>query len=197
MTVPTWVTLGALAVTLLAGRRWRRPEVWPVAAGFLFSLAGDYFLRNRGAGGDVFFLGGIGMFLLAHLAFLRFALRHGRLNRRWLAAGLAAYGAYFAVVLSPAMPGPVLAAAALAYTVVSVFGLAAAAGIRGSRAARIAYAAGIGLILFSDTVISWKEFLGIHRWDWLILPTYEAAHVALAAAVVLLLRPRRQTEGQG
>ena len=52
-----------------------------------------------------------------------------------------------------------------------------------------AYLAGIALIVFSDTLISFKEFLRYRRFDFLILPTYYLAHLCVTWAAIAMPRP--------
>jgi len=56
------------------------PDIWFILAAFLFSMAGDWYLSNKG---DSFmmFSAGIGLYLLAHVGYLWFALLNGRLHK--------------------------------------------------------------------------------------------------------------------
>ena len=45
---------------------------------------------------------------------------------------------------------------------------------------------GIGLIVFSDTLISFGEFLRWKRGNWLILPTYYLAQLCVSWTVLAL-----------
>ncbi|TFH22539.1 MAG: hypothetical protein E4H10_13615, partial [Bacteroidia bacterium] len=49
------------------------PDLWFVCAAFLFSMAGDWFLSNKGDS-FIMFSSGIGLYLLAHVGYLWFAL---------------------------------------------------------------------------------------------------------------------------
>ncbi len=184
------ITMSGFLAACVFGIYRRQWAAVPVAAAFLLSLAGDYFLRNRGGGHEYYFLFGIAAFFLAHTGFLVFALSYGRINRYVLGIALPIYLIYCVFFLMPVMPDAALGAAVLLYTVISVVGLGAAAGIRGTMTLRGIYTAGIAFILFSDTVISWKEFLNFHRFNGLIMPAYMLAHLLLAAALVLMtVRP--------
>jgi hypothetical protein len=75
--------------------------------------------------------------------------------------------------------------ASLAYLLISCLSLGAAAGMNGFQWVRWFYFTGIFLILFSDTVIAFKEFLAIHTVDFLILPTYYLAQICIINALIL------------
>jgi uncharacterized membrane protein YhhN len=148
----------------------------------VWSMVGDYFLSHR-PGHPGYFVYGIGAFFVAHLGYLGFALKNGRIS--WLALGLLLLGylPFFGFYLHPAMPDPVLRYAALAYLLVSCVSLAAAWGLRLEWQPKTAYVAGIGLVLFSDTIIAFSEFLRYREWNALILPTYYLAHMCVALAL--------------
>ncbi|MDH7502717.1 MAG: lysoplasmalogenase [Verrucomicrobiota bacterium] len=158
---------------------------WVVAA-FAMSMAGDYFLSSRN-GHAHYFEAGIAAFFAAHLGFLRYALAHGRTNTGALAAMLFVFVPYFVLGLSPAIESRTLWSAVLLYLLVSCIGLAAALGLKQPRPVKWLYVAGIALIVFSDTLISFGEFLHYRRFNFLILPTYYAAHLAITASI--LARP--------
>jgi len=46
------------------------------------------------------------------------------------------------------------------------------------------YFAGVTLILFSDTIISLNEFTSCAALNFLILPTYYAAHISITFALI-------------
>ncbi|HNU98716.1 MAG: hypothetical protein KA191_00850 [Verrucomicrobia bacterium] len=71
---------------------------------------------------------------------------------------------------------------------VSCIGLAAAVGLEQSGHIKGLYVAGIGLIVFSDTLISFSEFLRRRELNAWILPTYYLAHLCITATVLLARR---------
>ena len=173
------------AFALLASRDLRRSaDTWFVVAAFGFSTIGDAFLSTR-AGRESFYVGGIVGFFFAHAGYLAFALRNGRVHGPVLVGLLAGYLAWFAWRLAPAIGSPVLATAALCYLVISCVTLAAALGLRLPVGPKAAYVAGIALIVFSDTLIARGDFLGKRSLNFLILPTYYLAQIAVAAALLL------------
>jgi hypothetical protein len=53
--------------------------------------------------------------------------------------------------------------------------------------------AGIVLVVFSDTIISFKEFLDYDGLNWLILPTYYLAHLAITLSILIRFPPAHST----
>ena len=169
----------ALALSLSPAR----PEYqWAVAAGLLFSLAGDVFLmlpRDR-------FVAGLASFLIAHLCYVwafGIGVPFGAAPLLWLpffAAG--------GVVLVLVWPGlkPALRAPVAVYVVV----IAAMAGQATGRwhmtgsAVALAAAVGAGLFVVSDAVLAIDRF----RWKFraaraVTLSTYWAAQLLIALSI--------------
>ncbi len=172
----------------------QRLDVWCVIGAFVFSAIGDYFLSNR-RGHESFFIFGIAAFFVAHLGYLGFSLRNGRLHRTALCVLLAGYLPYFILALRPAITDPILFVAVLLYLLVSCVGLAAAAGLRLRPTGKWLYVFGILMVVVSDTFISFSEFLKYHALNDWILPTYYLAHLAVTASVVTTLRDRSRDMG--
>ena len=86
--------------------------------------------------------------------------------------------------------------AALIYLIISYLSLGGAMGIEGEKMYRITYLSGIILILFSDTIIALREFVGYHSLDGLILPTYYLAHILIAYSILYLHRPKINGKGK-
>jgi uncharacterized membrane protein YhhN len=160
----------------------RQDAGWVVGALFL-SAAGDWFLSNKGHH-ESYFLAGIALFFGAHMGYLTFACRQGRLDRRVLGALLCVYLSYYFFWLRPAIRRPELALAVLLYLLISCVVLSAAWGMRMRPRLKWPYVAGIGLIIISDTLISFREFLDWKRWSWLILPTYYLAQLCVSWTVL-------------
>ena len=183
LTTQSLVTLLLIAVcagTMTARGRWNGIAL---TAGLAASLGGDLFLSNR-AGTEWRFLAGIGMFAIAHGCFLLHArLRWRSWNRPVAAAAGTAYGIYFLCLACCGEMSPAVFVCAALYAALSLTTLAAAAGRRRGFSGG-AFLAGIGLLLFSDTVISFREFLGWDGIGFLILPTYLLSQVLLTLALV-------------
>ena len=159
------------------------PDIWFVIAAFLFSIAGDWFLSNKG---DSFmmFSAGIGLYLLAHVGYLWFALRNGRMAKLFTIVLLAGYLLFFFVKLYPALDDTVLLLAVLLYLLISCFSLGAAFGIKLPPIVKWSYFAGVTLVLLSDTIIALNEFTSYSALNFLILPTYYAAHMSITYALI-------------
>lgn len=159
-------------------------DVWMIILAFLFSIGGDWFLSNRH--GEVgMFVAGIGLFFVAHAGYLAYALLNGRLNRPFTLILLTAYLLFFFLKLYPSIDDRVLMIAALVYTLISCFSLGAAAGIRGNGIAKWIYCFGILMVLFSDTIIAFREFTNYHDLGFLILPTYYLAQISITVSLLI------------
>ena len=181
MGVPLVCALIVLGIYFL-DRPQRGDLFWLVAA-FVFSAIGDYFLSNKG-GHESYFVIGIGLFFLAHIGYLTFALRNGRISWLALVILLVGYLLYYFLALNPAIDDGVLSTAVLLYLLISCVAFAAAFGLRLTGLVKWLYVTGIFFILFSDTIISFNEFLQYKALNWLILPTYYLAHITISAAVL-------------
>ncbi|NCB07233.1 MAG: lysoplasmalogenase [Bacteroidia bacterium] len=175
---------GILILILLYFKKLKfQKDTWMIMLAFLFSIFGDWFLSNR-HGDQGRFIAGIAMFFIAHVGYLAFALMNGKLNRRVTGIILSAFLLFYFGVLFPSFSEKILMAAVLVYLLISCFSLGAAVGIRAGRWIRWPYVLGIFLILFSDTIISFREFVGYRELDFLILPTYYAAHIIITFSLI-------------
>ena len=168
---------------LYRGRLKTETDTWFVLAALFFSIVGDRFLSNKG---DSFmmFSAGIGLYLLAHVGYLWFALRNGHLHKLFTIVVLTGFLLFFILKLYPAIDDTVLMIAVLIYLLISCFSLGAAFGISLQPLVKWSYFAGVTLILFSDTIISLNEFTSYTVLNFLILPTYYAAHIAITFALI-------------
>ena len=157
-----------------------------ILVGLLASFVGDLFLSHR-SGIEWRFLAGIVAFGICQLCFLWYALqRWKRWNKFVFAFGMLIYGIYWIVMaLKVDLTWPVGLIAAL-YTVLSLATLAAAIG-RNRGLGGWLFAGGIGLLLFSDTLISLREFWNWSRGSAWILPTYYLSQLLVTATVWLEL----------
>lgn len=183
-------TLLCLAIVALAGlRRPRLTGIGWLAGALALSFCGDYVLGHWG-GSFEGFVAGVGLFLLAHLGYAAFCLALGRFHWRVAAVLLAVFGTYYVVLLHPAIGDAVTSAAVFAYIVVSCLSMAAAAGLgRGRILPRwtcILFMAGIASLLFSDLLIAQKRFLHDGTLYMLMMPTYFASQILVAAAILHL-----------
>jgi uncharacterized membrane protein YhhN len=131
------------------------------------------------------FASGIGLYFVAHAGYLVYALRNGRLKKIFSSVVLGLYLIFFLLVLWPAIDEPILLYTTLIYLLISCLSLGASAGIESANTVKWSYFAGIALILFSDTIISFKEFTPYQELNFLILPTYYAAHMLITYALII------------
>jgi len=175
--------IGALIILILSSRkRFATPDLWMVIGAFLFSIVGDYFLSHRN-GALMMFVYGILFFFVAHVGYLAYSLFNGKIHWLFTALLCTGYLIFFFTSLYENIEDPVLLWAALAYLFVSCFSLGAAWGLSQTGWVKWGYVFGIVLILFSDTLIAFREFMEYQRWDFLILPTYYLAHIVITWAL--------------
>lgn len=154
-----------------------------IIGAFLFSIGGDWFLSHMHED-PMMFSEGIALFFLAHVGYLLFAALNGQIKWRFTGIVLAAFLVFYFLVLYPAINNNVLVVAVLIYLLISCFSLGAAVGIKGDAVVKWAYVSGIFLILFSDTIISLKEFAGFNLLNFIILPTYYLAHISITFSLI-------------
>jgi hypothetical protein len=177
---------GLSSLILLSCIRYNIPgktNILIVIMAFVFSMGGDYFLSFKGNNTD-FFIWGIAMYFVAHLFYLGYAVLNGRFHIKTLIIVLIPYIFYFITLLWQAIESPWLRAAAFMYLLVSVFSLAASAGLRVQQESRWLYISGIICILISDTIISVYEFLQIKDVSFLILPLYYIAQILISMSLI-------------
>ncbi len=171
-------------------------NVWLIVTAFFFSIIGDWFLSNKH---DLpwMFIAGIAFFFFAHVCYLMFALKYGKININFAGYLLVAYLIFFFVWLRPGIAGMGLKAAAFFYLVISCISFSAAAGIkRLPPLARKGFIFGIFLILFSDTIIALREFTLLQSLKFLILPTYYLAQISITFALMeSMTAPKEEVQG--
>lgn len=179
------VTLSCIIILLLAYRIriHLNRDIWFILGAFIFSIIGDWFLSNKG---DSFlmFAAGIGLYFISHAGYLGYALKNGILHKLFTALMLVLYLTFFFLVLWPAIDDAVLLSAVLLYLLISCFSLGASINLCFSPIVKWTYFSGIALVLFSDTIISFKEFTPYQDLNLLILPTYYAAHMLITFSLI-------------
>ena len=164
-------------------RRFSGHGKWYLIAALLVSIGGDWFLSHT-RGIPVRFIYGVCLFFVAHLGFIGFCLKNGRINRYVLFPVLTAYLIFFFVALRPAISYPIEFIAVLAYLIISCFSFAFATGLRLTFPSRLIFSFGIALLVFSDTLIALKDFVGYKSFAFLILPTYFVSHIVITLAII-------------
>ena len=158
-----------------------------VCFAYLFSVIGDFFLVHKRIHKDSY-LFGIAGFFLAHAGFLAYALAHSVMGVSSLIVALIyiiPYGIYLIKRLYPALGNMPMRVAVTLYMLISIFVFACSFSMRIAVFNKILFTVGIFMILFSDTIISFSDFLGVRKWDKLILPTYYLCHILVCASMIL------------
>lgn len=170
----------------------RVTDMIPLILAFTFSIVGDWFLSHRNEE-TIRFIYGIVFFFFAHVGYLWYALLRGTVRWRFTVILLMTYLLFFLLMLYPKITDKALMFAVLAYLIISTVSLGAALGIDGDKRSMLTYSFGIALILFSDTIIALREFVGYPSLDGLILPTYYLSHIFIACSVLIRQqRPRKR-----
>ena len=157
-------------------------DVWVVILAFVCSMIGDYFLSHMSSDNSMFIIG-ISLYLTAHVGYLIFSLLNGTINWKVTALITMAFLIFYYLTLYPNILDKTLAFTVLFYLIVSCVSLGAAMGIKVMTNIKIPYFIGIVLILFSDTIISFKEFMSYNSLNFLILPTYYLAQICITIAL--------------
>ena len=168
---------------MLLNRQLRAKEAIPLIFAFVFSIFGDWFLSHR-YGESIRFVYGVLCFFFAHVGFLWYALLRGKVRWKFTAILITAYLLFYLLMLYPNFTDKTTMFAVLAYLIISVVSMGAAVGIRANRISRLTFAVGIGLLLFSDTIIGLREFVGYTSLSKLILPTYYLSHISITYSIL-------------
>jgi uncharacterized membrane protein YhhN len=175
--------LGALILLIAyANRLGKALDVWVVILAFVCSMIGDYFLSHMQED-TTFFIIGISFYLLAHIGYLIFSLLNGTIHWKSTIVLTTIFLIFFYSALYPTLEDKTLALMVLFYLLISCFSLGASLGLKIERAVKRPYIIGIALILFSDTIISFTEFIHYDVFNFLILPTYYLAQIAITFAL--------------
>lgn len=176
--------IGILILLILNLKKVKQPnDSWLIVGAFLFSIAGDWFMSNK-LGDSMMFSKGIALFFMAHLGYLGFALRNGKIKWEFTLVILAAYLLFFFLLLYPNIEDEILLYAALIYLLISCLTFGTSIGIKGDSLFKRTFIFGVFLIVFSDTIIALTEFLGYDKLDFLILPTYYLAHISITFSLI-------------
>lgn len=157
-------------------------DVWVVILALVCSMIGDYFLSHM-SGDNSMFIIGISLYLMAHVGYLIFSLLNGTIRWKITTLITTAFLIFYYLTLYPNILDKTLAFIVLFYLIVSCVSLGAAMGIKVKPNIKMPYLIGIALILFSDTLISFKEFMSYDSLNFLILPTYYLAQICITIAL--------------
>jgi len=159
---------------------------WPMAAGLLVSVAGDWFLSHQN-GAPNRFLYGVALFFAAHCLFSVGAAMKFRFNVPALVIGIvlvAGYAVYMGARVLPHVEAGMKIPLCL-YALVSIVSLYFAMSMKANPRVTAMYILGIAAILFSDTMIAENIYLGSYLAGRLVHPTYYFCHLLLALSAHL------------
>jgi uncharacterized membrane protein YhhN len=180
----TQVTASCVLILLIWGQAALSASGRSLLAGLMLSIAGDFFLSYR-KGRQTWYACGIGCFFCAHVMFLLYGLFQGILLLNAMILFILITTAcliYFIKKLRPVLSSIGFRALVLLYILVSAASFAFAMSLQGNLITRISFPIAIGLILFSDILITQTDFLYNKKHARLIIPTYLAAHLLITAA---------------
>jgi uncharacterized membrane protein YhhN len=156
-----------------------------ICLAFLFSIIGDLCLHNSGSKPMLFIIG-VSSFLVAHVLYITFCTRNGKINRLVLGIVTALYLIYFFSILVPKLDGLPLTIACLAYLLTTCISLGAAAGLKTGKVTKWLFLSGIICLALSDTQISIHNFLHAKCLYEVMLPLYYASQILVTAAIIHL-----------
>ncbi len=177
------ITISCMAIAAFSGAHARTY----VCIAYLFSVIGDFFLCHKKIHKDSY-LFGIAGFFMAHLGYLIYALSNAAIGEASVAVAsvlVIVYGAYLFIRLYPALDSVHMRIAVSMYMLISIAVFSCAFSMNLPIVNQIFFILGIFMILFSDTIISFSDFLGMRKWDKLIMPTYFLCHIFVCASLVL------------
>jgi len=178
---------GAICVLVYFMSPVRNWVLWLLAASFIFSIAGDLFLKKRAS--DIKFTLGIFFFLLAHIGYFIYAVKNVKFS--WLVFTIVTipYLIFYFTSLLPSSRlknSGLLAFTVFLYTIMSCVTFSAAFNPMKNRSVSSwVFAAGITSLLISDTLISAGSFLQFRKLSFLIMPLYYLCHILIVLSVTL------------
>jgi uncharacterized membrane protein YhhN len=157
-----------------------------LAAAFIFSILGDFFLKMRPP--DYWFVLGISSFFLGHVGFSFYSLTRVKFSWLIFAAIVIPFLIWYFAVLLPTnrlSNNGILAFAVFLYVMVSCFSLSASIDLKNGSTASWIFTAGIACILVSDSFIAAGNFLRWTKLSFLVMPLYYLCHTLIVLSVVL------------
>ena len=159
-----------------------------IPAAFAFSIVGDYLLHLAHEKGAMFFIAGVIAYFIAHLSYIGFTMRKGKVNWWMLAVLCVLFAAYFIFLLIPGISSMGIRIAVLFYILVSVFSVSAASatpfGPTMDRTGKILTLCGICSLVVSDILLSLHDFVGISTGYFLMLPLFYLSQVLVTCGLI-------------
>ncbi len=186
MFTPGLLLIAALSIIGDAKRnRQKIPCIWSAWAGLGTTMIGDYFLAVRHSPLDSpGFIYGVAGFSLAQTLWIAFFARNYKINCKLWIGLLICIGIFLSVRIFPSLPSSTLGVVLGIYTFLSITSMAFACGSN-SRS----FAAGIGMLLFSDTMIAYGYILKIPFLGDLVGITYLGSMVLITVAIITVVHP--------
>ena len=160
-----------------------------VAAAFFFSIFGDLCLHFD-EGRPAVFIAGVALYFIAHLSYIGFSIRNGKINWWIMGALTIFFTLYFIFFLYPNIESIGILIAVFLYILVSCVSVSAAAAIPLGKSmdklAKGLVIGGISSLLFSDFILSLHDFVGISTGYFLMLPTFYLSQMLITAALIHL-----------
>jgi len=171
-----------LAITQFPHHNW---ELWWLVIAFLFSIIGDFFMKRLHSNKELKL--GIIFFLLAHMGFLVYSLRHNGLVW-WVFLLTIIPFAFIAVrfyqTATRLQEDKYLAGFGLVYIIMSCATLAANLTHNGEIGAWL-FLLAISCLIVSDLLIAFRELYGNLKTNYFIMPLYYLCHILIAYSVIV------------
>lgn len=169
-----------------------------VPLAFLFSIFGDLCLHldsNYPKYEAIIFIVGVALYFIAHVWYICFTLREGKINKLLLSILAVVFIVYFIFLLYPNISNNGIRVAVMLYILVSCVSVSSAAampyGPDMDKTAKVLTVCGISSLLFSDFLISLHDFVGIPTGYSLMLPTFYLSQILVTGALIHLLDKRK------
>lgn len=163
-----------------------------IPAAFAFSILGDYLLHIAHDKGAAFFIAGVAAYFVAHMSYIGFTMRRGRVNWWMFALLCVIFGLYFIFLLVPGISNTGIRIAVLLYILVSAFSVSTASamplGATMDRTGKILVLGGICSLVVSDIILSMHDFVGIQTGYFLMLPLFYLSQVLVTCGLAHVLK---------
>ncbi len=187
ITVALQLTCLVITAGMILWNRSSRRSDWLLPLAYVWCICGDSFLFHRG-NSDLLFVFGIAFFALMHLNYFILMRCNGKINKWFGIIFTSLLLVYFAIFLLPLEGmGLSLKIAVLIYLLLSCLTLSTAIGLRLAKPEKTVFICAIALMIFSDTTISFKEFIHWEKLNFLLMPTYYYSLIFMCTAMCLKL----------
>ncbi len=187
--------LGLVLWIIFAAPKERRDKYMKfIPAAFGFSIVGDYLLHLAHDKGAMFFIAGVIAYFIAHMSYIGFTMRKGKVNWWMFALLCVVFGLYFVFLLIPGIESMGIRIAVLAYIVVSAFSVSTASatpfGPTMDRTGKLLVLCGVCSLVVSDILLSLHDFAGIPTGYFLMLPLFYLSQVLVTCGLIHITKQR-------